>query len=141
MNDDMDAGRALLKLFAVVIVTTGGSDGGVITYANELFCALSGWSSDELVGQPLNIVIPEKSRAAHEHYRQGFGHRPSTRPMGPDRAVVLLHRDGSELPVWVGLDPSSDENPETVTAVILPMSIGRSYGMTQKDSPAGVPET
>jgi PAS domain S-box-containing protein len=118
-------GPALLALFAVVIVESNGKD-GEITFVNDLLCRLAGYEQEDLVGEPLDILIPEKSRRAHHLYRQGFMERPASRPMGPDREVVLLHKNGSELRVWVGLHPLDADN---VCAVILPMDIGRSYGL------------
>lgn len=132
----VDTGKALLELFAVVTVTTGaGEGGGEIVFVNNLFCVLSGWAKEEIVGQKIDVLIPEESRAAHHHYRLGFEVRPSSRPMGPDREVVLRHKQGHKIRVWVGLDPDTYEDPATVTAVILPMDIGRSYGLAKTPEP------
>lgn len=125
--------KALLTLFAVVTCSTGDADqgGGEILFVNDLFCALSGWTREQIIGQKLNVIIPERSREAHEHYRKGFEARPAARPMGPDRQVVLLHKEGHEIRVWVGLDPDFDPDTGlvTVTSVMLPMDIGRPFGL------------
>jgi PAS domain S-box-containing protein len=120
----VDADRALRALFAVAVIDH--SENGIIVRVNPLMCELSGWSEDELVGQPLELLIPKQSRQAHHFYRMGFMLRPSPRPMGPDREVVLLHRTGHEIRVWVGLAPIEEGG---VLAVVLPMDIGRSFGL------------
>jgi PAS domain S-box-containing protein len=110
----------LLSLFAVAVVQSDG-DGGLITEANDLLGNLCGWDPAELVGQPLDVLIPPQSRGAHHHYRTGFMLHPSARPMGPDREVVLLHKSGREIRVWIALAPIDDN---TITAVILPTAKG-----------------
>ncbi len=116
---------ALSDLFAVAVIESS-TDSGQIVEVNDLLCRLCGFDRDELIGAPLDILIPERSRRAHRHYRAGYMLHPSARPMGPDREVVLQHKDGREIRVWIGLAPIDEHN---VTAVVLPMDIGRSYGL------------
>ncbi len=116
---------ALSDLFAVAVIESS-SDAGKIVEVNELLTLLCGFSREEMIGAPLDILIPQRSQAAHRHYRAGYMLHPSARPMGPDREVVLQHKDGREIRVWIGLAPMASNN---VTAVILPMDIGRSYGL------------
>ena len=126
--DGLSAHKALVGLFAVCIVSAGEDEhGGEILFVNDLFCSLSGWAKEDIVGQKLDVIIPERSRSAHQYYRRGFEFRASPRPMGPDREVVLLHKDGKEIRVWVGLDPDRMENPTTVTAVLLAMESHTDY--------------
>lgn len=85
----------------------------------SLACAeLVGWKSSELVGQQLDVLIPERSRVAHHVDRTAYMRDPTARPMGPDRQVLLLCRDGSEVVVWIGLTPLGDD---LVAALILPI--------------------
>lgn len=129
MND------ALVDLFAVAVIESD-TDAGRIVEVNDLLCRLCGFARDELLGQPLDVLIPDRSRAAHRHYRAGYMLHPSARPMGPDREVVLLHKTGREIRVWIGLAPIDDHN---VTAVVLPMDIGRSYGLGASTTVGNVP--
>ena len=125
----MTNSEVLRNLFAVAVIQSDhSSGGGVIIEANELLGELCGWALPELVGQQLDVLIPERSRSAHHHYRAGFMLHPSARPMGPDREVVILHKNGTEIRVWIGLAPN---DAESTTAVILPMDIGRSYGLVK----------
>lgn len=123
---------ALTDLFAVAIVESKTDDvapadeAGIIVEVNDLMCRLCGFTRDELLGASLDVLIPERSRRAHRHYRRGYMLHPSARPMGPDREVVLLHKSGREIRVWIGLAPMDEHN---VTCVVLPMDIGRSYGL------------
>jgi two-component system phosphate regulon sensor histidine kinase PhoR len=117
--------RVLRSLFAVAVVKSD-RDVGRITEVNDLLGELTGWDPVELEGQPLDVLIPERSRGSHHHYRAGFMLHPLARPMGPDREVVILHKNGTEIRVWIGLAPI---DRGSVTAVILPMDIGRSYGI------------
>lgn len=117
-------GAMLDKLFAVVTVQ-GGGDEGLIVGANSLMCALSGYSEGELIGKTLDMLVPQESREAHRFYRQGFMLRPSTRLMGPDREVLLAHREGHNIRVWVGLSPIGDDH---VMAVVLPMDSAPPFG-------------
>jgi PAS domain S-box-containing protein len=120
-------GDALRDLFAIVVVDSAGED-GIITGANTMLYELAGYEPEELIGAKLDVLIPERSVMAHKHYRLGYMHNPVARPMGPDREVVLLHKDGREIRVWIGLAPVVGEEGAT-TAVILPMDIGRSFGL------------
>lgn len=129
MHDAMK--DALVDLFAVAVVESD-QEAGTIVECNELLCRLCGWTRDELIGAPLDLLIPQRSQAAHRYYRAGYMLHPSARPMGPDREVVLLHKTGREIRVWIGLAPIDEHN---VTCVVLPMDIGRSYGIGAAEVP------
>jgi PAS domain S-box-containing protein len=103
---------------------------GIIVDVNDLFCELCGRASGELIGEPLDMLVPPDSRRAHHHYRSGFMQRPDARPMGPDREVYVLHKNGEQLRVWIALSPIERvPNQKHVLCVVLPMDIGRSFGI------------
>lgn len=121
----LDRSDPLNSLFALAIIEVTEKE-ETVTDANDLMCELAGYPPGFLNGMSLDMLIPERSRVAHHHYSAGYAARPEARPMGPDREVVLLHSNGSEIRVWVGLAPRGQN---LVTAAVMPMDIGRSFGL------------
>lgn len=70
---------------------------------NEQVERMSGYSRAELLGQPLDVLIPERYRAEHAAHVRRFLERPMTRPMGTSLNLSLLRKDGVELPVDICL--------------------------------------
>ena len=64
-----------------------------------------GYRRDELLGKPIEILIPERLRDKHPDYVRGFRSERHARPMGLGRNLFGLRKDGSEFPVEVGLSP------------------------------------
>jgi PAS domain S-box-containing protein len=84
---------------------------GVIKLANAQCEALFRWKRDDLVGQPVELLVPEDVRAQHPGLRAGFHmraafHRSSARrEMGAGRELRAVRKDGSLFPVEIGLSP------------------------------------
>lgn len=78
---------------------------GRIVLVNALVSTLFGYSREELLGQPIEILVPERFRASHVGHRQRYLAAPTVRPMGTNLCLFGLRRDGSELPVEVSLSP------------------------------------
>ncbi len=91
-----------------------GSDGR-ITMANAQAEKLFGYSREEMVGQPIEFLIPARFRKCHPDYRKEFNQQPSVRPMGVGRDLFALHKDGTEVPIEIGLNPI--QTPEGVTTI------------------------
>lgn len=110
-------------MFPICVVAN--DEAGTLVYANAKLHAFLGYPDGELVGQPLDTIIPHASRVAHHHYRRGFMARPSMRPMGRDREVVILKRDQTTCRVMIALGPENIEGvPKldgSVASVILPV--------------------
>ena len=79
--------------------------GGTILYANRQVMDLFGWPPAELVGQQLEVLVPEALRTRHVHERDAFSAAPHARPMGVGLDLSGLRRDGSEVPVEISLSP------------------------------------
>jgi PAS domain S-box-containing protein len=78
---------------------------GVISFANAPTATVFGYSLSELIGRPIETLIPERFRDRHAGYRKGFHSEPSSRAMGVGRDLFGRRKDGSEFPVEVGLNP------------------------------------
>ncbi|MGH9872241.1 MAG: PAS domain-containing sensor histidine kinase [Pyrinomonadaceae bacterium] len=92
---------------------------GKITLANKLTEQLFGYTRDELLGQHIEILIPERFRSAHPGQRESFFKHPSTRAMGAGRDLYGLRRDGSEVPIEIGLNPLTTSEGAFVLASII----------------------
>lgn len=66
---------------------------------------LFGYDREELVGRPIEMLLPERFRRRHPALRAGFLENASPRPMGADRELFALRKDGTEVPVEIGLSP------------------------------------
>jgi two-component system sensor histidine kinase/response regulator len=89
---------------AMVISDRDGHIHLVNAQAEKLF----GYRRDELIGQPVEMLVPARLRGAHPGHRQSFHSAPSLRAMGGDLNLHALRKDGSELPVEISLSPLPD---------------------------------
>lgn len=76
---------------------------GVIVWVNLELEHLSGYTAGELLGQPIEVLLPETSRAAHSRLRQRYVEAPVKRPMGAGMRLSARRRDATVFPVHVGL--------------------------------------
>ena len=84
-------------------------DNGNITIINAETERLSGYRKDELIGKPVETLIPERFRKAHVGHRARYYSDPKTRPMGILHDLYMLRKDGSELAVDISLSPFRTE--------------------------------
>jgi PAS domain S-box-containing protein len=103
---------------AMIVVTSSGE----ITRLNHLAETTFGYTSDELIGRPVETLIPQRYRAVHPGYRHGFLAETSARPMGAGRDLSGLRRDGSEFPVEIGINPVMTGEGPMILTVILDIS-------------------
>jgi PAS domain S-box-containing protein len=78
-------------------------ESGVIVRTNARLNEMFGYAGDELVGQKIEILVPQRSRAAHPSLRAGFAAAPAARPMGEGRDLTGRRRDGVKIPIEIGL--------------------------------------
>ena len=78
---------------------------GRITLVNHNAEGLFGYSSAELVGQPLEFLIPARFRDRHPSFVANYFAAPKARSMGTGRELFGLRKDGSEVPIEIGLNP------------------------------------
>ncbi len=91
---------------------------GRIILLNPATERLFGYSREELLNQPLEILIPESSRSAHVHAREAYMAQPSERVLPADRRVHALRKDGTEFPVEVRLNPVRSGLGDRVTCIV-----------------------
>jgi diguanylate cyclase (GGDEF)-like protein/PAS domain S-box-containing protein len=78
---------------------------GVIQLVNERLTAMFGYQPQELVGQSIEILLPEWARGRHVQHREAFHLNPSIRAMGSKLDLLGRRKDGSEFPIDVMLSP------------------------------------
>jgi PAS domain S-box-containing protein len=100
---------------AIVVVNDEGRMLLVNAQAERLF----DYRRDDLIGRPVEMLVPERFRGVHPHYRSGFFSAASVRPMGAGRDLYGLRRDGVEVPVEIGLNPlATDEGTLVLCAIV-----------------------
>lgn len=99
---------------ATVLVTASG----VIMYANRRVEALLGWPAGELVGEHVEMLTPSPVADRHVALRDGFFREPMVRSMGSGLELDARHRDGSLIPVEIGLSPLDFDEEHLVIAAI-----------------------
>lgn len=92
---------------------------GVIVMTNPSLEKLFGYAPAELVGEPLERLVPEAQRLSHEKMRNAFIAKPAERQMRNGLPVVGLHKDGTEIPVEVSLSPIKVGSVMKVTATVF----------------------
>ena len=93
--------------------------GGRISLANSKALELFGYAESELIGQSVDLLVPERFRAGHPDKRNSFFQSPAARAMGAELELLGVRQDGSEFPVRVGLSPvQMEEGPAVICGVL-----------------------
>ncbi len=92
---------------------------GEIVLVNSQIERLFQYKRDELLGKAIEILVPEASRGKHSGYRDTFFLEPKARAMGSGRDLFGLRKDGSLVPVEIGLNPLSSEGETFVLASVV----------------------
>jgi formate hydrogenlyase transcriptional activator len=95
---------------------------GAIVLVNREVERQFGYTRDELVGQTVELLLPEALRAAHTAHRKGFARLPEARPMGTGLELFGRRKDGTEIPIEIGLNPIRTTNGLFVLASIVDIS-------------------
>ena len=108
--------RALLESASEGIVAIDGE--GKILLLNSTSERLFGYRREELLGQPVEILLPEDLRTIHRGHRQTYVDHPRTRPMGAGMALSARRKDGTTFPVEISLSFAQEGESLTVLALI-----------------------
>jgi two-component system sensor histidine kinase/response regulator len=92
---------------------------GEIALVNAQTERLFGYSREELLGTPVENLVPERFRGGHRGLREGFHRAPSARSMGAGRDLFGLRKDGTEVPIEIGLNPLSTPQGQFVLASVI----------------------
>src|SRR5579862_1599184 len=95
---------------------------GVIVQINAQTEALFGYTRDELIGQRIEILVPERQRPHHDLHREQFHQQPKIRRMGSGLDLYGRRRDGSEFPVEISLSPVTTGDGMIVLSAIRDVS-------------------
>lgn len=98
---------------------------GFITLANTRALQMFGYETGQLIGLPIEILLPDRYQKHHPQLRQGFMLDPTTRPMGQHRELYAKRKDDSEFPVEIGLTYLEGDKKTAVLATITDVSAAK----------------
>jgi PAS domain S-box-containing protein len=96
----------------------GVDDSGLIQLVNTQAERMFGWSRNELLGRPIETLVPDKAREAHRKHRSGYFAEPVVRAMGAGIDLSARRKDGTEFPVEISLSSIETEDGLLVTAAV-----------------------
>lgn len=108
--------EAIVEMAPDALVVTDAA--GRISLVNRQTEQLFGYAREELLAQPVEVLLPERFHAAHRSHRADYLAAPRTRPMGTHLQLWGRRRDGSEFPVAVSLSPLPNPEGESAFAAV-----------------------
>ena len=116
--------RAVLDALPYAIFVVD-SETGKIVAGTPRVAQVFGYWPQELIGRPVEDLVPVDLRNQHVEHRAGFTRTPSAREMGPGRRLLAQRKDGSTFRVEVGLGPIyhqlADLPAHLVVAIVRPL--------------------
>lgn len=128
--------QAMLESAPDAMVLVGGD--GVIRFVNQETQRMFGYERDELVGQRVEVLLPEDLRGRHVHHRAHYLEKPERRPMGAGRELEARRRDGSTFPAEISLSPMETDDGMLVTAAIRDITERRHVEQVVRDRQARI---
>jgi len=112
--------RALFEFSPDAIVTSDSS--GTITEVNSQIEKVFGYKREELVGQSVEMLIPERFRRSHPAHRREYNAHPEKRPMGAGLELYGRRKDGTEFPLDIMLGPVETGTGKVVMSIVRDLS-------------------
>ena len=94
-------------------------DRGDIQFANQTLADMFGYGLEEILGKPVEILLPEQHVAAHRRHVENYARRPEPRPMGAGRDLEGISKDGRRFPVEIGLRPAQTDSGWIAVATVI----------------------
>jgi PAS domain S-box-containing protein len=120
---DISVRRRLERMFQKIVeaapcalIVVDGS--GRIMLANSFVEEMFGYARAELIGNPVEVLLPERLRTGHDQHRRAFTVAPAIRQIGVGRDLTARRKDGSEFPVEIGLNPVAGPEGGLVLAAV-----------------------
>ncbi len=92
---------------------------GEIVMINKQTEVLFGYTREELIGEKVELLLPDRMREKHQGIRHSYHLNPQKRPMGNGRDLYAMHKSGAEIPVEIGLNPIEKNDENFVLASII----------------------
>ncbi len=125
MSNQQEIAEKLLSpsiLEAIPDAVAAVNQQGVIVQVNAQMEAMFGYTRQELIGQPIEMLVPQRQRGQHHGHRDKFHAQPKLRRMGSGLELNGLRRDGAEFPVEISLSPVPTGNGLIVLSAIRDIS-------------------
>ena len=100
---------------------------GRISIVNGQTESMFGYSRDEMLGEKIEYLLPERIRSKHTGHRALFASNPDLRPMGEGLNLLGRRKDGSEFPVEISLSPVEGSGAGFVSSVIRDVTERKRY--------------
>src|SRR5436190_5059118 len=113
--------EALFNYATIGIVVTDAQ--GIIINFNKKAENDFAYAKEEVLGKPVEILLPQSLKTKHEHYRDGFYEHPSPRAMGASRDLFARKKNGSVFPVEVSLSNYTIEGSMYVIAFVIDITV------------------
>lgn len=110
---------------------------GNIVRANAQAEWMFAYDREDLIGQPIEILVPERFRSIHPQHRSDYAAQPHTRPMGAGLELHARRKDGSEFPVDIMLSPLTLDNAPFAVAVVRDVT-RRKHAEQERDRQASI---
>jgi len=128
-----EAGRQSLFDFVPDAVLVSDKEGRIVR-VNSQAEAMFGYSREELLGQSIDLLVPERLRESHVGHRAHYYSEPRMRPMGIWSNLSARHKDGSEIPVDISLSAFTQDEDLFVISVVRDISERKRLESTLQES-------